>query len=330
MAENYIAELPSLIAKSVKTAEDALVPATVRAGIASADGLSFNRRFVMKDGTVHSNPGKHNPEQLHDIVRPAGPVDAAVPILAFDSVDPQRAAVLVNFAMHLDTTGGRAFSADYPYALGRILADALGQDLLTVFTIGAAGNINHYDLLDPLHYRRTKSYEEAARIGAVLAAKVLEAWPKLEPQTVDSLKTRHTMVKLRMTNEKGAQVARRFGDRPSFFDGEVAVTKEGGEWRFDAEVQVIALGNELALVGLPGEPFVELGLAIKIASPYRVTVVQGLANGPIGYVPDRKAHSQGAYGASFNTTRCAPGSGEALVEAATKLLVEMRDFQPAP
>lgn len=330
MAEQYIAELPGRIAESVAMAEKALVPAKARAGIASVEGLSFNRRFVMKDGTVISNPGKDDPKKLHDIVRPAGPIDPAVSVVCFESADPGHLAVLVNFAMHLDTTGGLAFSADYAYALAKILADAKGQDLLTVFTIGAAGNINHYDLLDPLRYHRTKSNQEAARIGTVVAARVLEAWPKLEPQAVQSLKVHRETVKLAMTQEKGAQLAEQFGNQPSFFDGEVEVTEEDGQWRFDAEVQVIALGNELAFVGIPGEPFVELGLAIKIASPYRVTIVQGLANGSIGYIPDRKAHAQGGYGASFNTTRCSPGSGEVLVEAATKLLVELRDSKPTP
>ncbi len=88
----------------------------------------------------------------------------------------------------------------------------------------------------------------------------------------------------------------------------------------EAEVQVIALGREVAWVGLPGEIFVELGRAIKNASPFPYTIVAELANGAIGYVPDRRAYPQGAY--EVISSRVAQGGGEALAETAVRLLLE--------
>ena len=79
--------------------------------------------------------------------------------------------------------------------------------------------------------------------------------------------------------------------------------------------------DDLAWVGLPGEIFTELGMMIKLASPFQYTRVASLANGSIGYVPDRKAYPQGAY--EPVSARCAAGSGEMLVDAATRLLVEI-------
>ncbi len=76
-------------------------------------------------------------------------------------------------------------------------------------------------------------------------------------------------------------------------------------------------------MGLPGEIFVELGKAIKIASPFPLTIVAELANGSIGYVPDRRAYPQGAY--EVISTRVAAGSGEKLVESATRQLVTHRN-----
>jgi hypothetical protein len=89
-----------------------------------------------------------------------------------------------------------------------------------------------------------------------------------------------------------------------------------------AEVQVIALGDDIAWVGLPGEVFTELGLAIKTASPFRFTVVAELANDSIGYVPNLKAYDQGAY--EVISSRVGPGSGEMLVDAAVRLLVDLK------
>jgi hypothetical protein len=74
-------------------------------------------------------------------------------------------------------------------------------------------------------------------------------------------------------------------------------------------------------VALPGEIFAELGQAIKRNSPFKHTIVVELANGSIGYVPDRKAYAQGAY--EVVSARCAEGSGEMLVDAATRLLIDL-------
>jgi hypothetical protein len=90
----------------------------------------------------------------------------------------------------------------------------------------------------------------------------------------------------------------------------------------EVEVQVIALGNDVAWVGLPGEIFVELGLALKQASPFRYTMIAELANGAIGYIPNRPAYIQGNY--EPVSARCAAGSGELLVETAVKLLKDLK------
>src|SRR5207237_9716596 len=73
------------------------------------EGLAFNRRYHMADGTVGWNPGKKNPK----IVKPAGPTDPSVTLLVLETKD-KPLACFVNFAMHSDTTSGRQASADYP------------------------------------------------------------------------------------------------------------------------------------------------------------------------------------------------------------------------
>ena len=71
---------------------------------------------------------------------------------------------------------------------------------------------------------------------------------------------------------------------------------------------------------LPGEVFVELGLQIKNGSPFRQTVIAELANGSVGYIPNRAAYGQGNY--EVVSARCAEGSGEKLVDSAIKQLRE--------
>jgi hypothetical protein len=87
------------------------------------------------------------------------------------------------------------------------------------------------------------------------------------------------------------------------------------------EVQAIAVGEELAIVALPGEIFVELGISLKNASPFKQTFIAELANGSIGYIPNRSAYSEGLY--EVFSARCTEGSGEVLVEEALKLLNDL-------
>jgi len=333
VAREYRAALAGTIAEAVRLAEVDLKPARVWAGIGQESSLCFNRRFLMKDGLVRFNPGKLNP----DIVRPVGPTDPDVPVVYFDSPKSKPLATYVNFALHLDTVGGTDFSADYPYTLAKLLADIKGREMLTLFTIGTAGNVNHWDVNnpDPQH-----GPQEASRIGTILAGEVLRTYWKLSP-VAGPLRIRREIVKLAAQELKPgeAEGARQLVNRAlqrgasdiPFLDLVRAVkvlSVAGYQGKpIDAEVQVIAFGNDLAWVGLPGEVFVELGMAIKLASPFRYTIVSELAGDDIDYVPNRKAFAEGAY--EVVNSRCAPGCGELLVDAATRLLVEAHQAKAA-
>lgn len=328
VAMDYLERLPDRIAESVKAAEADLVKARLHAGIGRVEGVAFNRRFVMKNGTVMANPGKAYPPLVAEIVRPAGPTDPAMPLLFLDTPDGKPLATAINFALHLDTTGGLRYSADFPYTIGRILSAVKGPDMMTQFTYAAAGNINHYDLLDPQNPRRTKGYDEAARIGTLIAEEVVRSYQRLSPVVSTEIKVSREMVPLVLSQQVAASIAERHGHAEAFDDADNHYTLRNGRYTFEAEVMVITIGDEVALVGAPGELFVELGLAIKNGSPYPITFINSLANGSIGYVPDRKAQSEGAYGASIQSTRCEPGSGEALVESAIRQLLAHRARQP--
>lgn len=81
----------------------------------------------------------------------------------------------------------------------------------------------------------------------------------------------------------------------------------------------MTIGHDVAIVCLPGEVFVELGLAIKQASPFRTTIIIELSNAvETIYVPHRAAYAGGSY--EVTNSALEPGGGEMLVEAALKLL----------
>ncbi|MBI4605887.1 MAG: hypothetical protein HY721_28315, partial [Planctomycetes bacterium] len=173
LAVKYIEELPGRILEAVTEAHRRRAPARVLHAAGRAEGLAFNRRFHMQDGTVGWNPGKLNP----GILRPAGPVDAEAPLVVCEAPGGKPVAAYVNFAMHLDTVGGLEVSADYPHTLSALLAAARGEGLVTLFTIGTAGDLNHINVA---WADGQKGHGEAARIGTILAAETLRAWERLE------------------------------------------------------------------------------------------------------------------------------------------------------
>ncbi len=322
---DYLKDLPNRIAKAVKDADAKRRPARVSTATGREDSLAFNRRFFMLDGTVGWNPGKRNPR----IVRPAGPTDPAVPVVCVDGLDGKPIATYVNFAMHLDTVGGMYYSADYPYQLARCLAAVRGDDTVTVFTTGCCGDINHINVASAAPQ---KGDGEAARIGTRLAAEVLRTYDRLEPTAAGSLRVSSAMVELELPQVTADEVAQGKGviaalsagakPAPAFLEQvkafqAVEVAGRLGK-AFAVEVQVVSLGDDLAWVSLPGEIFVELGLAIKAGSPFKQTIVAELANGSIGYIPNRVAYSQGNY--EVVSARVAAGSGERLVDEALRQL----------
>jgi hypothetical protein len=88
-------------------------------------------------------------------------------------------------------------------------------------------------------------------------------------------------------------------------------------------VQALRIGD-VAFVGVPAELFTMLGQDIKRRSPFRYTYVAELANDWIGYLPDRKAFELGGYQTWTGLHSYAdPGTGEAVVEEAVRLLHEL-------
>lgn len=330
IAVDYTAALPRKIAESVRVANERLQPARVSLASGRCEGLAFNRRYYMRDGSVGWNPGKLNP----NIVRPAGPTDPEVGILYVEKPDAsnpmQSVATYVNFAMHPDTTGGSKLSADWPSALARVLAAYHGPQHLTILANGTCGNLNHCDFSWKWLNSGTN---EPNRIAVVLGAAVFQAYKKLEPLTLGPLSARSQTVELALPEVSPEQVeeARKTveatrDDRAGNFMKLVRsyraldVAARAGKPQ-QVEVQAISIGRDAAWVGLPGEIFVELGLAIKARSPFRQTFVVELANENIGYIPDRRSYAEGNY--EPESSRCAPGSGEKLVNTAAQLLADL-------
>ena len=316
---DYSSELIAKLVKVVAKADAGAKPVRLEAGLTEQKGLSFNRRFHMKDGSVRFNPGILNPA----IVKVAGPIDPEVGIVCFRRPGADKpAAALVNFALHLDTVGGTRYAADYPYYVEQRLREKYGKDFVLLFGTGACGDINHIDVTK-------KERLKTDYIGRALAETVSAQADNLKVVAKPALAVRREVVEAPLQKYGSDDVAwaresiKKVGTRElSFLDQVKAYKILAVEMRrsdtIGLEVQVFRLSRDVAVVGLPGEVFVDLGLAIKRASPFATTLVIELCHDAPGYIPTKKAFAEGSY--ETVNSRIAPGGGERIAEAAIRLL----------
>ncbi|MGQ9556257.1 MAG: neutral/alkaline non-lysosomal ceramidase N-terminal domain-containing protein, partial [Anaerolineae bacterium] len=324
--EVYTQVLVRKLADSVQLAYQRREKALLQVGTGHVEGIAFNRRYWMKDGTLRTNP----PFQCPDIVRPAGPVDPQVGILRARKADGGTLALLTNYALHADEVGGTAFCADYQGVVSRLLKQVLGPGCAVLCANGCCGDINHFDMAKPAPQ---SGFFAAERSGTVLAGEVVKRLPDLAPVPAGRFTAASATFEagLRLpTDEEVAWAQGVVGQELHGFDDQglnvvkahrILWLRESGLTHMPIEVSVITLG-EMALVGLPGEIFVELGLAIKEQSPFPHTFVAELCNDSIGYVPTRKAYGEGGYEAT--STPLEMGTGERMVEVALELLRQAR------
>jgi hypothetical protein len=319
----YQERVADAVAKAVEDAWAALRPCELGVGLGKEDRISFNRRFLMRDGKEITHPGKPGTPHHAKIVRPAGPIDPDVGVLAARAPGGAVSGVVVNFACHGTAVGGDLFSADYVGPLRKRLKAAYGEATHVVFLAGACGDVTQ---VDNLSTSKDFGPERADLMGSMLAAEALRVIGRME--WMKSLSTAATVetVPLRIRADPDVQA-----ERPAFGLGSGPEDRYAEERKavaaqralapiVDAEVQGLRIGP-LAIATNGAEYFVEYGLRIKEASTHRYTWVVELANEYLGYVCTAQAFAGGGYEPrTAQTSFLAREAGQGLLEGALRAL----------
>ena len=334
----YPGFLTGQLVKAIVLANKDLVAVNIELGITKEEGLSHNRRYYMKNGEVVFNPGPLNP----DIVRPAGPVDTDLGVLMLRNAGSKKfIGGLTIFAMHADTYGGTEIGADYPYYIEQTLKAKFGTNFISAFGLGPCGDVNHIDVTkdEPIY-----SPGNPVKFGSRLGQTVIDAVPKLKQVIKPALAMQSATISLPLQVPDKAQIdsartiinnlyaagqsgeyVKRAGGEAGDFIKRVEMSKyislAARHTGVQVEVSVFRIDAETAIVGLPGEIFAELGLAIKKRSPFKNTIVITVCNDKTSYIPTKKAFTEGSYEVTNAVIK--PGGGEMLVETAVKLLKTM-------
>ena len=277
-----------------------------------------NSRVQLKDGTI----GWYGFDYA-EIARPTGPFDPDLSVISFLRPGGGLAATIFNHSTHnIGATGpGRSPAV---YGLTAQAAETRHGGI-ALFAPGAFGSSHNMGLSSAEGVERlsTALDETLANLqtglrGAVAAIK--------RPFTYE---IRHfdeaaedAAVRSWCERWYGAETTDVYGD--VFRNMRATLAPLQGQAR-GTWLQVMRLG-EVAIVGVPGEMFASLGLAIRRRSPFRHTVVVGLANDEVGYIPDRAGYALGGYQLWTGIhSLLSPGTGERMVDEAVAMLEELCD-----
>ncbi len=238
--------------------------------------VGFNRRLPAGNGDIWMMPNATGPHAAWSDT-----------LGAYGLEDNKRIAFLFTYAAHpvVVHESSDLISADVPGVTIRNMKDIVtagGQRPLEgvfMFGQGCGGDANMYPLRGGIDACERIGYDFATTLavsnkpvdlspGAVRAANRTVRFPLREPPSVDEVK------QMMAANE---------GDKR--FEKLLAKAEEGDIPRLvEYPMRAVAIGNDLCVLSLPYETFVEYQLYADRVSPFKHTIVLGYSEGGFGYV----------------------------------------------
>ncbi len=312
--EVFCREVQQGIVKAVREANARLTDATFWFQHAKEATVGQNSRLLLADNTIYWVGPRD------DTVRPTGPFDPDLPVLAFRNADGKNLAVIFGHSTHTigSLTGNFRSPAFYGMAAQRMEQDLGGT---FCFLEGASGSTHRLD-----GEATDASQRMEAAVREALAAATEQTRPKLaaikrpftfhvrhfDEQAEEQAVTAYCTKRIGAGAEGVIDVFRNMRKDLASHQGEERTT-----W-----IQAMRIGD-VVLVGVPAEFFTGLGVELKRRSPYPHTFIAELSNDWIGYLPDREGHQLGGYQVWTGFHSYAePGTGERVVDAAVDMLQE--------
>ncbi len=343
--QDYAESLTGWIAEGIAEAQKRMVPAQWGTATVICEQYIYCRDWLMKPGkatsspfsgrasdSVNMNPGHDNPNKM----APIGPVDTVVPILSIQDMEGKPISVLASFCTHY--AGAPNLSADYfgvvCERLGKSLRPDSPDSFVGLMANATSGNANCIDFSKPA---APFTYTE---VGTYVSDRILSALPSIQYSSQLSLDVELDSIDLAVRMPSAAEVAtaKRYiethlQDRlPKTLDEnyarETVLLSETPPTR-KLNLQAIRF-NDFVIVANPCESYNETGLKLRQASPFRLTMNIGLANGHAGYIPPPELFQLGGYTTWRCRTSCLEEQAEPkMVEGLTHVMQTLHARQAA-
>lgn len=294
--QSWVESLARGIGQALRSAAEHLRDCRLATGSAPAHGLAVHRRIRTTRGIVLSHPVP--PPEI--VLSRDGAVDSLVNVAVFHDSSAQPLCVLVNAASHaVHEMCCPRISSDYPGVMSAFLEDRY-DGATVLFLNGAAGNLN-----PPTVSGGPAAADHHGReLGRIVE---------------------NTLSRVRPTEDESFALLWQPVELPAR-----TITGERSLEPLQTRLAALRLGGA-AFLFLPGEPFAETSLAIRVRSPFASTFVVGYAEASIGYIPTDQAFQEGGYEIGPGAwSRVAPGSEGIIRRAAIDLLTELLRTQSGP
>ena len=274
-----------------------------------------NSRQLLKDGKIYWIGPRD------ELVRPTGPFDVDLPVIAFQREDQSYAGLIFNHSTHcIGTRTGKRSPGFYGLA-AQELSEEIGAPV--AFLSGAAGSTHNLVL---------NCDEMVIRMKGAVREALAKSQP-MESTKLASIKREINFQMRKFDEEQEDKAVVEYCQKyaPGGADSIIDVFRKSRAILKDQQgqtrpmwIQAIQIGD-VYLVGVPAEFFTTHGVEIKRRSPFRNTFVCGLTNDYVGYLPDRPGFEAGGYQTwtglhSFSEI----GTGEMVVEESLKLLNDLK------
>ena len=284
----WYAATETKVVVAIGRAMQSLFPARFAAGKGPYESayMAHNRRDVRPDRVL---PLWENPNR-----RPTQPVDPTVGVLRVEDLSGKPRAFAVHYACHpVALMGAGVVSRDFPGAMVDHIEQELGSDCMAMFLQGASGDLDPYDLSG---LRGENRFNIVKQNGISLGKAAL--------QLATNLKARPGSA------QPAIQVK----------ESLLTIPHRHGTQRTEVGLLTVVIQRDLALVAIPGEPFIQHQLDLTAKSPVPNAFILGLAYHGKGtpftvYIPTVKAVKEGGYGAA-ECSFLAADAGENLVNEA--------------
>jgi hypothetical protein len=348
MLANYKAAMADKAVGAIQEAAARLQPAHINGG-RGVGTINIHRRVRAKDG-LPAAVGR-NPE---------GFVDRELVVVRIDDAHGKPLAALVNFQCHGTVLAyeNKLLSPDWIGMTRKVVEDALPGAKCLYFQ-GAAGNqgpiegftgdvevahrlgatLGHQAAAVALGIetvRRAPKFEGFVESTAFQAKQhwrvegPRDATLKFASKIVDVPPRTYTAREI-ATMEAAVANAKRKVEANRNAQTEAGLRRVSGlldQWRrppsstpVKVQLQILRIG-QVAIVAMPGEPFAEIGSAIKKASPFEVTLFCGYSSGIGGdYMPIESEYAYGGY--EVERTPYGTAAAEKIVREATALFKDV-------
>lgn len=345
-ADEYQRFVAKRIADGVGRALHNLRPARIAFGTVQAPEHVFNRRWIMRPGTVPPNPFggsdqvKMNPPRASEnLLEPAGPTDPAVSLIAIEDLQGHPISVFAAYSLHYVGGVPRGHvSADYFAVFCEHLKSLLEVErkpasklppFVAMLANGTSGDINNINFRKARP--RREAYEQIRAVGTDIATRVHAAMSTLTYHADVSLAAayREPTIQWRRPTAEQRQWAEATvaagpqSDRDlSFIYAQRTLIQAEYPEATTVPLQAFRIGK-ICLGTMPFEVFCETGLEFKNRCPLQPAFMVELAHGYFGYLPTPRQHRLGGYETWLGTNRVEPFASDKLLDTLLEMAGEL-------